>query len=305
MLAIKYEVSEDNLRKYYEPIVHTVSILFGAISAIIAAVHTGFFTTGNMCWIAPKPLRCDKNPNVECTSGNDYNTFRWALCGWPIIITFCIVTINMLIIFWDLYSQNNTTHITLGQHAPNNNNNNADAEAQTMQRRPSVIELYEASKKERKSSKARRDRKEGMIQALLYIVAFFMSYIFSIIYHGLDGTSKRPTIHLILLAKVFRSMQGFNNFLVFIRPSVVNIRNRNPSYSLYQAFVEAVQSRGENQRVMRKRPSTMMSQRRLSETRNVVISLQNGEEDLDPDASRSEDHVNETTYEKVVIDDRR
>ena len=46
LLAIKVGMSEENMKKYYEPIVHLVALLHGIISPIFVAAHSGFFTSG-------------------------------------------------------------------------------------------------------------------------------------------------------------------------------------------------------------------------------------------------------------------
>ena len=56
LLAIKFELSDEALRKYYEPFVHILPFLYGLVGAIVTKIYTEFFVYTNVCWIAPKPL---------------------------------------------------------------------------------------------------------------------------------------------------------------------------------------------------------------------------------------------------------
>ena len=92
-------------------------------------------------------------------------------------------------------SNTNTTTTFASNTQPNNNNN-----------KPTVLELYAAQKK--KKSKSQKDRQEAMVQALLYICVFLLSYIFSAVYNGLDQSGKSPSYYLLLTSQVFYPLQG-------------------------------------------------------------------------------------------------
>lgn len=143
--------------------------------------------------------------------------------------------------------------------SPTNNTNivNNDPRSTLLhesQNRQSVIELYTAQKKkQKKESRAEKDRKQAMIQALLYILVFLVSYIFSAVYNALDQQGNPPHWSVLLLSQIFYPMQGFMVFLIYLRPSMVSIRRRNPSYTTRQTFVAAIKSRGEHERNMKRR----------------------------------------------------
>ena len=100
-------------------------------------------------------------------------------------------------------------------------------------------------------------------KALLFIFTYIICYIFSFIYHALDGMDGKSLQWLFILNKIFFPLQGFFVFFIFIRPRVVNARRRKSSLSLWQAFVEAVQSRGEK-KVTRRR-KLLKSRRRQNQ----------------------------------------
>ena len=125
----------------------------------------------------------------------------------------------MLVIFRSLYSQNKSPHISSGNPGyvddechecldPEEiNENSFDDELchthdMSSRRRKSFVELYAETKKNRKSSKAQRDRVEGMIQALLYVFAFIITHIFPFIYHISYGLGKQVSIYILIISKV-------------------------------------------------------------------------------------------------------
>lgn len=260
LLSVRLGVSDEKIKYFYEPIVHGVAIVYPLIGAIFVLLHSGYYTSGNTCWIAPKPLMCNVTEGVDCVSGSDYNKLRWIFLGWPVIICFCVVTTNMLIIFWSLYSQNSSPHISLGtplaQESPSTN---------VGERRPSLIELYQAEKKKKKSSRAERDRKEGMTQAILYILAYILCYFFPMVYQSMVGLNKKVPFIFYILSKIFYPLQGFFNFFIFIRPRIVNRMRRHPEYSFFKAVKRAIQSRGED-------PSKAQRRRTLPSKRNSLVN---------------------------------
>ena len=46
LLAIKFEVSDEMIEKWYEPIIHFYTIGFSLANSIFVAIHSGFFTMG-------------------------------------------------------------------------------------------------------------------------------------------------------------------------------------------------------------------------------------------------------------------
>lgn len=281
------ELSDERMQKCFEPFVHIFSIGYGIIGATFVAFHSGFGTSGNSCWIAPKPFRCEKDADVECTSGGDFYIVRWVLIGGPMILCFCIIVVNMLIIFCSLASQNDKSHITLGDSRTRESTtigtdeNALNSPHPTRGERTSIIELYAASKqKKRKSSRAFKERRDGMIQALLYIFAFLLSYFFPLLYHALDGGSdKEAHVSIFLLAKILYPLQGLFNFFIFIRPRVINARRDNAGYSWFRAFSFAVKSRGDasnrisgRRRRLQRRSTKEPVKRRASQRFSMILA---------------------------------
>lgn len=243
LLSIKFGKSDIFIAKYYEPFAHAIPLLYGLIGATYVAAHSGFFTSGNICWIAAKPFLCNKDPTTECVSGGDFSTTRWVILGWTTIASFVFISTSMLLVIQTI-SRNRPVDTSLVLETSNTNNNgNGDGEDNN---ETTAAEETATARKEMEEAEAKKIRREGMIQALLYIASFFISYIFAFIYHGMDAANiERPHISIFIGAKITVPSQGFMNFFIFIRPRVISVRRSNPSISLYRAFIEAVTTRDE------------------------------------------------------------
>jgi len=80
-------------------------------------------------------------------------------------------------------------------------------------------------------------------QALLYIGAFFTTFIFAVLFQLVYASSKKIITWLYLLQLTTAPAQGLLNFLVYIRPKVQNIKRNNPELSSFAAFMNAIKSK--------------------------------------------------------------
>ena len=78
-------------------------------------------------------------------------------------------------------------------------------------------------------------------QAALYFLALVLSFSFPMIYF-LITTLRSGTSVLVLeiLTAVFYPIQGFFNFIFYIRPGFNHVRKMNPSDSILKAIYEIV-----------------------------------------------------------------
>jgi len=99
------------------------------------------------------------------------------------------------------------------------------------------------------SSNERRAEDEAIAQALLYIAAFIISWIFPMIGRTMELQGKEIPFFVILLARIFTPAQGVFTILVYTRPHVRSIRKNNPEYSWFKAFGIAFKAGGDNDSV--------------------------------------------------------
>ena len=90
---------------------------------------------------------------------------------------------------------------------------------------------------------ARIYRREIVIQACLYVLAFLVTYIFPWSISVANVIFQRTvSFWWSSITAVFYPLSGFFNILVYTRPKVVSLRIRHPEYSWPQAFVMAVRA---------------------------------------------------------------
>jgi len=85
-----------------------------------------------------------------------------------------------------------------------------------------------------------------VVQALLYILAFLSSVVFSAAVRIIESGGKPVPFAVYVLSRVFTPLQGFLNILVYTRPHVSSRRNQNPECSWLTAFWETIKSGGDN-----------------------------------------------------------
>ncbi len=81
-------------------------------------------------------------------------------------------------------------------------------------------------------------RREIVLQASCFVLAFVMTFIFKWIAQGIILWGKTETVSIFLnySSHFFYPLGGFFNMLAYSRPKVRNLRIRNPGYSWLRAF---------------------------------------------------------------------
>jgi hypothetical protein len=102
-LIIKYNVSDDNLRKNIEPYMHAIAVLF-PLATCIVCLSLDLFNNANLwCWIAPLPLNCTGSGivgnNEQCERGDHAWIFRWAFYFVPLWSCIVTVVVTMAIVY--------------------------------------------------------------------------------------------------------------------------------------------------------------------------------------------------------------
>jgi len=84
-------------------------------------------------------------------------------------------------------------------------------------------------------------QKKGMItQALLYMLAFLLTFIFPFARSICSVGKERGETVLDILTVIFYPLQGFWNFVIYIRPGIKHVRKMNPEKSLYRATIQVI-----------------------------------------------------------------
>ena len=92
-----------------------------------------------------------------------------------------------------------------------------------------------------KSKNCKRTRtRETLNQALLYIGAYFITYIFGYCLHIYLLIGQLPPPFLTILSFIFYPMQGFWNFFIFMWPRYILVGKAYPEQSFWMNCYQAM-----------------------------------------------------------------
>ncbi|MGK3748105.1 MAG: hypothetical protein ACI8RD_000395, partial [Bacillariaceae sp.] len=102
LLIVKFEVTEDTIARYAEPLMHMAALGFGFATAIASIVLDLFNNATIWCWIAPLPFNCtdsiDNNGISTCVRGDNSYVYRFAFFLVPLWASmFAVLGINIAI----------------------------------------------------------------------------------------------------------------------------------------------------------------------------------------------------------------
>ena len=221
VLTIVYSVAEDTLQRKFEPFSHAFAILFPMMAGFVLIATKNFNSTGFVCWVAPLPLGCTNDINVDCERGESYMKYQWIFQLIPVLTSFVIINICMIHLVRNVNGQRSK----MKKYGLNEIASNL-----RRKRRNVVVPVFDDSDETRR-------------QAILYISAFFFTFIFQFLNLILRQIKGRPIFWIWLLGYMFLPLQGFFNFLIFIKPRVIKACKSHPEISLFQAYLIAVTSK--------------------------------------------------------------
>ena len=94
LLVINYNVRDHVLKKWVEPSMHLVAMLWAFGTAIYSAA-SGLINNANLwCWIAPLPAGCKDSwrygEEANCVRGDNAWIYRWAFYFAPLWYEYCV-----------------------------------------------------------------------------------------------------------------------------------------------------------------------------------------------------------------------
>ena len=214
MLSIYYVATivsntpEETIAQTYEPYMHIYAILPALSGAFIGAAKAYYFSQRGQCWIGDP---C--HPAEECSSVNAYGDGHWlviASISWMVFNTFGLYCCLLII-----YSKVRGRVVAMRRYAFHNVN--------------------------RGSSQIEQAANESALQALLYIIAYTLTYGWSfvdIMCRFINGDKPRPVLYILM--SIFLPLQGFWNFLAYIRPRFVLLRKEQETTLSYFSTVHMI-----------------------------------------------------------------
>lgn len=210
-VVIRCGKTQEYVGRVVEPIIHLLSIsvpLALGIWAWLSDALNPLDQVGGVCFIYEYPSECDRSnesdTSIDCERGHNYSTIA-LIAGTgtvvPVWIGLVIAMTAVVLHIWKL-------ELVYSRRRLN----------------PQTARL-----------------RQTCIQAILYISAFFVTYIFVPIDQFSLRFDERPRFVFALLLKLFLPLQGFFNSAIYIRPRYVLLRaqqrGRVPAFVLIRQIV--------------------------------------------------------------------
>lgn len=203
VMTIRYRWSETYVAKSLEPCIHFVALCF-PFGQAVAGLFLDIFNPigfGAFCYISPYPVLCGLFDNA-CTRGQWARLLYTLFCTTPQFVLLAIIYISIMLIYCAVRDQ---------------------------ARRALAIAAN------RNSVRART--KAVVVQSCLFATVFFFTWASSVLVPLLGYTVKespakvRSIYVLSILVSTFTPLQGFFNFLIYIRPRFLRMwRDRKMSF---------------------------------------------------------------------------
>jgi len=253
LLSIRYGFREKQLaalEKWVHPIVTAVFVSF-AITGIFLDIYNPLL---GACAITTYPLPCGFNTGVECLRGRNDKFFAWIFVfGWIWLAIGVSVTSLLLVYLKVIYTETRTSRyrysIALRQSSRRQQEMAAavgaaiiDDEIRTQEnfcKRAMKVVWKNCRRLEQNSNEMRtRINKKKSTQvaktSLGYVAAFLITWVpimlFVTFLESLPSIRANPQGISILIAAT-NPLQGFLNFLVYMRPRYQRYMNKHPEWS--------------------------------------------------------------------------
>ena len=194
------------VEKWIEPIVH-VLVWTVALSTAIAGLVTELYNSnGQFCYIEPYPYNCDFEQYVDCTRGEDATTFLYVFGAGLVAVPYFGTTILMTALYYAVWDQDRKLRKRYG-------------------------DLWNGNMDRLKKIK---------IQAFLYIGGFFVVWIWTSIRLILEMLGIESPFWLEAVATFTLPLQGFFNFMIFVRQPIARTHKDHPERSCIWVVLSAI-----------------------------------------------------------------
>jgi len=209
LLQVNFGMSESQISKRAEPIMHGVSIIFALGTSFLCLGMNLFNESSLWCWINAVPNDCEQSYSnggqfTDCERGNNAEIYRWVIFFGPLwaAVIGTMIAMGLLIRFVKQQEKK------MGQYqfARKTTDNNKAASRATQNQRKEEVRI-----RTKQSQRVTH-------QALRYVGAFYLTWTFGTINRIMQAVSGTSYFWLMALHTFFVPLQGFFNYLVFSYP---------------------------------------------------------------------------------------
>lgn len=224
-----------------ETYLHGIPIIFTVIfaSAGIPLHLYNPIKNGIGCWVESYPLNCMKDDNVACIRGKYANTLTWFWGGGVILVSWVVVTVCMVQVWWRARSQLRQTMV--GRRQTKEHQKGKDSHVEHLEEQAlgttAVVADEAALETMRKSVRFTSQ------QALFYASSFLLTYapIFFIRSYERENSLSPDTLFVLTAVRqLLYPSQGLFICWIYFRPRVISVREANPDLAIFEIFYEAI-----------------------------------------------------------------
>ncbi len=210
-MVIKYEKRDEEVDRY-EKYFHAVALVPNFIVAIVALCNDLYGDVGGMCFLTDYSAESEEIQNKK-------RIFILVIAG----IGLFFLAIYVTIIIWSMMAVYSTVR-------------NQEVRMSTYR--------FERPGAPRRKSNLAATTADTRIQAYLYVLSFFITYIFSVsLYIIFEIFRGDVPFSISILQATFGPLQGFWNFLIYIRPRFNIITKDHPDKSFVKRLSMTVFSK--------------------------------------------------------------
>lgn len=215
-IIIRYKASDSKFVKYVEPTIHMIILLMALVPSLIGAFFGLFNNVGNICALGAYPKDCEFNDNVPCERGEHAYLFLWLTSGWIVAFLSLLLPCIFVALIWNFWKKEqkmlNKYPLTSCETLP------TFVEETVIGK--SVVDSWKRSRSRRLNISSRF--KKIRVQASYFCAAYFVC-IASLLYR-LIAQRTGGLFSLLCLSQFIYPLQGFLNFLNYVRPKVMRLR---------------------------------------------------------------------------------
>jgi hypothetical protein len=231
-------MKDGEIAKKYELWWHLVAIIWPLGTAFAAYFLDLYAFIYLGCWIGQTPLDCQSDNEVECIRGENAFLYGWFFMGFPLVIINGVIVYCMI----QIYRYIRSVARTQEQYDFERSNNLSSNMAPPSSERPHVTiqepsafanSSITMSSRQRRSLDLASTKREIAIQSFLYVGAFLITHICSIVLFWsitlFDMTP--PPFALLFIQNIAWPLQGFFNVHIFLRPRINSLRRTHSELS--------------------------------------------------------------------------
>jgi hypothetical protein len=275
-ISVMSDMPERRIKKYLEPIIHTVAISAPTAVGVYLYIRQFYNPSGTICWVVPQELG-DCLVNGEISSKECMITWKHLidlvviLLFYPKLLIFAGNCIALFIIWYMDFAESKRRSDFFKSALSGDRHRNSQMSSQGTRTGGSGDPTGPLAQRLSRPSKATLQRRKTLTKrAIAYIVGFIVTYIFSFVNRFLQISGNEPHHILGLLSRFFVPLQGFFNLLIYTYPHVVSYRQNNTGSTYFQALLEVLKSGGDSDRNRKLRATGTMRLRRGQRQRNSM-----------------------------------